>query len=133
VAATASSQQQSASGTAGQQQQAAGAASRAPQRPPSARHSGQGPIYTLAAAPKGGVFTAPAPQPGFLRPHQLRYDVSALLQFEYARQLERQRAARQAEVEATVKGLAVADADVGFRYRSHRVCVCGGCGGGGKV
>ena len=42
-----------------QQQQA----SRAP-RPQSARHSGQGPVYTLAAAPKGGVFTAPAPQVG---------------------------------------------------------------------
>lgn len=123
--AAAQQQQQRAAVAA---QQAGGGSAAAQQRPQSVRNSGQGPVFTLAAAPKGGVYQPPAPQSGFLRPQQLRYDVSGLVQVEYQRLLSKATAARRAEIEATRAGADTAAP--GFRYRSHQVRrVWGGAAG----
>lgn len=106
-----------AAATSAAQQQASGGGA----KPQSARNSGQGPIFTLSAAPKGGNFPTPPAQSGFLRPQQLRYDMAGLLQLEYQRQVERAAAARRAEV-AAAKAAAAADGGApGFRYRTHQM------------
>lgn len=63
---------QQAAQQAAQQSQQSQPAPALPQARQSARNSGQGPIFTLAAAPRGGHFQPPAPQSGFLRPQQVR-------------------------------------------------------------
>lgn len=69
-------------GVAAQQQ----AQARGAPKQQSARNQGQGPIFTLTQAPKGGHFPTPPVQPGFLRGQQLRYDVQGLLQVRWGRQ-----------------------------------------------
>lgn len=122
MAQQAAAQQQQAE--AAQQQQAASNAGGAPAAAPprqSARNSGSGPLFTLAAAAKGGTFQPPPPQSGFLRPQQLRYDATALVQSEYRRLLERRAAERRQQIEEVAAGPAREAAAPGFRYRSHQV------------